>query len=581
MNAQLNKIISILFILSALSGFIGFEHVRKSLSPVREILSPVEIKVNDSIVCVPNLKAFTSDLSKPQTELIKQYNLSYEDAIKLGYLTDIFVEDFLSNKRVKVKYTGERNPNCVYGDIYVNNTSYSKALINAGFGIYNGELPQNFENQLKKAKAQKLVILNHKSNKYHKLDCKYGQIASDSVILPKRHLPADTKPCKFCHLDKNSVYSANLHKTYPLVISDGTLKMFLSDSTIKLKPDDKCSSLACQEILNQINSAQKSIDIALYGWDNIPELYTAITKAKARGVKLQVVSDKSFNNYYPEIEILNRLADKKSADSPKKLMHNKFIIFDKKVVITGSMNFAKTGLSGFNTNCVFSITSQELAEQYYQEFSQMLDGKFGTNKTPINHKTIQLKDIKITPLFSPKDKVITNNVIPLISSAKNYIYMPIFIITHNELTQELINAAKRGVEVKVIIDATSTKAAKNKIKTLRDSGIPVKIENYAGKVHSKSIIIDDKYIIAGSMNFTNSGENKNDENCLIIENERLAKYYKGFFEYFWSKIPDKHLNGYVKPEGKDSIGSCFDGIDNNYNGKIDMQDDSCKALIVK
>ena len=46
---------------------------------------------------------------------------------------------------------------------------------------------------------------------------------------------------------------------------------------------------------------------------------------------------------------------------------------------------------------------------------------------------------------------------------------------------------------------------------MRNAKIPVKVENYAGKVHSKSIIIDDKYIVAGSMNFSNSGENRNDE----------------------------------------------------------------------
>lgn len=30
------------------------------------------------------------------------------------------------------------------------------------------------------------------------------------------------------------------------------------------------------------------------------------------------------------------------------------------------------------------------------------------------------------------------------------------------------------------------------------------------------------------MNFSKSGENKNDENVVIIEDARLARYYKGF-----------------------------------------------------
>ena len=139
----------------------------------------------------------------------------------------------------------------------------------------------------------------------------------------------------------------------------------------------------------------------------------------------------------------------------------------------------------------------------------------------------------------------------------------------------MINAHKRGVNIKIILDATTISSAKNKIKLLRDNGISVKVENYAGKVHSKSIIVDDKYIIAGSMNFTNSGENYNDENVLIIEDTRLTKYYRGFFEYLWNKIPDKYLKYNPKAEGKDSIGSCNDGIDNNYDGKIDNKDALC------
>ena len=54
----------------------------------------------------------------------------------------------------------------------------------------------------------------------------------------------------------------------------------------------------------------------------------------------------------------------------------------------------------------------------------------------------------------------------------------------------------------------------------------VKAENYAGKMHAKTIIIDDEYLILGSMNFTYSGENKNDENVLVIKNKKLAIFYK-------------------------------------------------------
>ena len=589
---QLSKISSIVLIIGTFIGFLGFEIYQKSEKKVIGIINPTQIEVDlngnnilddGEIICIPNLKAFTSDLSQSQPELENLLNITHSDAIKLGYLTDIFVENTLSEKSVKLKYTGETSPNCKYAEIIVENELYSKKLKNSGLGFNEKEAPiQAYKAQLTKAQKLKLIILNHKSNKYHTLDCKYGLITHDAIVIPEKQKPEDAKPCKFCHVKQPKHHKYNLKtvnssvSTYPLTRSSGSIRMYLTDLTSTLKPNNSCDTQVCHEVLNQINKSNSSIDIALYGWDDNPVIYNALVRAKARGVKIRIVYDTSSNSYYPKLSNFVKIANEKSTDSPKILMHNKFMIFDNSSIITGSMNFAKTGFSGFNSNCIFFINSKEIANIYEKEFNQMLQGKFHNSKSQISHTTVVLGDTKVTPLFSPKDKIITNNVLPLIQNAKKYVYIPTFIITHEELANELINAKKRGVDVKLIIDATNVYSRKSKIKELRNAGVPVKVENYAGKMHSKSIIIDDEYIVAGSMNFSNSGENKNDENVLIIENKTLARYYKGFFEYLWKKIPEKYLQHGVRPEGKFSIGSCSDGIDNNYDGNIDKDDIGCK-----
>lgn len=590
---QLNKIYSIAIIVILFSSFVTFETIRKSENKVLGIINPYQIEVdlnnngvldNGEIICVPNLKALTSDLTQNQSELEKQLKISHTTALKLGYITDIFVENALIGKNVKLKYTDKNLPNCQYAEIFVDNNLYSEKLKNSGLGFdESGNKNLAFNVQLKKAEKLKLIILNHKSNKYHTLDCKYGLIAHDAIIIPEKQKPNDAKPCKFCHINKTSHKTYKFRKfknktipNYPLMLSNGSIRMYLTDLTTTLKPDNKCNSSVCHEVLNQINNSKSSIDIALYGWDNNPSIYNSLIKAKARGVKIRIVYDTSTKSYYPALNEFVKIANEKSTDTPKILMHNKFIIFDNSKVITGSMNFSNTGFSGFNTNCIFFINSSAIANIYQKEFEQMLQGKFHTSKRKLETKTVVLGKSKVTPLFSPKDKIVTSNIIPLINSAQKYIYIPAFTITHDEFTNSLINAKKRGVDVKIIVDATNVYSKKSKIKALRASNIPVKVENYAGKVHSKSIIIDDKFIIAGSMNFTNSGENKNDENVLIIEDISLAKYYKGFFEYLWKKIPERYLNHSVRAEGKYSIGSCSDGIDNNFDGKIDKEDVGCK-----
>ena len=96
-------------------------------------------------------------------------------------------------------------------------------------------------------------------------------------------------------------------------------------------------------------------------------------------------------------------------------------------------------------------------------------------------------------------------------------------------------------------------------------------------MHIKSVIIDDKYFTVGSMNFSNSGENKNDENIVIVENDKLATAYKNYFLYLWQKIPNKYLKNNPRAESQESIGSCNDGIDNDFDGLIDKEDPSCLA----
>ena len=355
---------------------------------------------------------------------------------------------------------------------------------------------------------------------------------------------------------------------------------------MKLKPDRTCTEKACIELVNEIDKAENSIDMAVYGMNLIPKLYDALHNAKLRGVKIRIVYDKSSSpdkDYYTETSEYLKLADELKSDYlpdkpnfSNKIMHNKFIIIDNKTVFTGSMNLSASGLSGYNSDAVVIINSYEIAKLYTAEFEQMLSGKFHELKTkPQLQNDFTLDGTKISIYFSPYDKA-SEKIIPIIDNARKYIYVPAYLITHQGITSALIRAKQRNIDVKIIIDTNSTSTRNTKYLMLRQNKIPVKTENYAGKLHSKSMIIDDKYVITGSMNFSNSGENKNDENVLIIENPKLAKEYKEFFTYLWSKIPDIYLTQNARAESKDSIGSCTDGIDNDFDGLIDAKDPGCR-----
>lgn len=577
--------------------FAIFMHCRKLTSLVLNIIEPTiaQIDLNNNgviddneTICIPDIESFSADIKEEPPTFTKDLKLTKKDIISLGYLADEFSKNILFLKQVKVKLNGKKSADCRYGEIYIDDEKYSDKLLESGFAAKHGTFSNDkFQENLKQAQKLKLVILNHKSYKYHKLDCEYGLLTSDYTIIPQKQLPKDANPCKFCHVKKKSDKKdvlPNIPKP-PSLISDGDVELLLTDLTTKLAPDKNCESSACLAILNEINNSKDSIDMAIYGWENIQKLYNALISAKGRGVKLRVVYDASSvpeKEYYKDTRDLVRLANESNSDFKSgqptfsdMLMHNKFLIFDNKTVITGSMNLSSTGLSGFNSNTVLIINSKDAAKLYTAEFEQMLSGKFHNLKTKHNlPNSFQIGASKISIYFSPYDKAM-QFVVPIIDQAKNYIYLPTFLITHKDLTDALIRAKHRGVDIKIIIDANNTSTRNTKHALLRQNGVLLKTENYAGKMHSKSIIIDDKYVIAGSMNFSNSGENKNDENMVIIENPKLAKFYKEFFLYLWAKIPDKWLTRNARAEGKDSLGSCEDGIDNNFDGKIDSADAGC------
>ena len=200
----------------------------------------------------------------------------------------------------------------------------------------------------------------------------------------------------------------------------------------------------------------------------------------------------------------------------------------------------------------------------------------GNEVTLYGGRKIIISDKNFDIYFSPQDKSITNAVLPLIRNAKNYIYIPTFVLTEKRVTEELIKAKNRGVDVKIILDALNASIKHSKHQELRNNGVLVKTENYAGKMHSKSMIVDDLYTIIGSMNFSYSGENKNDENFIVIKDSKIAREYKSFFLHQWENINNKWLYLNAHAEGKDSIGSCHDGIDNDYDGYVDLDDISCK-----
>lgn len=446
------------------------------------------------------------------------------------------------------------------------------------------------EPSISELEQNNMVILNKKSSKYHKPNCEYGWQASQKEFIKKplfRYSPAS---CCYPKRGKN--------KKYIIIPSFKTknLSIYYIDGYKYKKPSSKPRTMAAKSLINEIQKSKSSIHFAIYGIAQQPDIEKALINAKNRGVDVRGVVDMTQNNkniYSGTENFIKKLgnihndyeiADKnvkddfdKEFDITAAIMHNKFFVFDNQKVFTGSTNISSSGIGGYNTNVNVLINSRKIAELYNQEFEQMYDLKFHTiKKELIGNKNILVdNDTKVSVFFAPKNKVFANELHNLITSAEKSIYVEMFYLTNKHLISDLILAKQKGVDVKIILDASSANNEFSAHKILRDANIPVKIENWGGKMHTKAAIIDEKYYIIGSMNWTGKAELHNDENLLIIENKKLAKNATKHFKKLWNIIPNEYLQKTPKAEGIESKYSCFDGLDNDHDGKIDFKDEDC------
>ena len=530
-----------------------------------------------------------------KVELISQsLGLDVNEYLKAGFCSRNWAIANLSNKEVYISSklpVYNKDIPIRYIKVKFNNKDLGEFLLSSGLAYLNRDCIDVEYLQLQNIKQIKLnakeiskvvfYIVNLKNDMVHKLDCEYASLISNAIIVAKKSLN-NYKYCSICFSRNNinfKISKSDLKYQKSISKKFNNIELFLLNPLEHKKPNKSCSNDFCKTLVKEINSSQKSIDIALYGMGDQKEVYDALLKAKNRNVKIRAVVDYSTKMDFLYPNTRNFIKDFDAVtDNSEILMHNKFFIFDDKKVLTGSANISPTGSGGYSANIAVLINSSQLAMAYKDEFNKMYNSKFSTLKTKTNNSKIILDDSVLRVYFSPQDNVLENLLLPEIKNAKSEIFVSIFYLTDKKLINELINAKKRNVNVMVLLDSVAASNFKDRVYLLRNNSIPVVVENWGGKNHEKTIMIDSKILILGSCNFSRNAFKKNDENVIKIENTDIASFYRDYYLYLFNSIDRKYLHYIPRAEGIESKNSCYDGIDNNFDGKIDLEDDGCKNL---
>lgn len=159
---------------------------------------------------------------------------------------------------------------------------------------------------------------------------------------------------------------------------------------------------------------------------------------------------------------------------------------------------------------------------------------------------------QIEALFSPS-KETEDAMIQLIDGAKKSVHVAAMSFDSQNLAQALINAHKRGLDVRLLADlehlqgyneddvkitAEEKKEYKEDqhgaVARMAKNGVSVRADVKYPTQHSKIILIDGEVVQTGSYNYTDASRDQFSENVVIIRNAPdVAKKFEEYWLQLW------------------------------------------------
>ena len=370
-------------------------------------------------------------------------------------------------------------------------------------------------------------------------------------------------------------------------------------------------------LLSAINAAQSEVLVAVQEL-SLPALAEALALQHRRGIRVKVVLENTYSTAWSaqhEAELdphqrqrhrlLRALADHNrdgqlsleemqqgdavailqragvpwiddTADGSKGsgLMHSKYVVVDRRVVITGSANFTASGIHGDagdrrtrgNVNHLIQLESLELAARFAADFEQMWgdgpggnpDSRFGLAKQAGPVSRVMVGQTPVEVLFAPHRLSDPNHGLALIAStlaqAQKSLDLALFVFSAQSLTETIAALQQRGVRLRLLADPGFASRSFSEVldllgialadhhckleadnQPLKQAAEGVGIPRLArgDKLHHKLAIVDARTVITGSFNWSPSAAHQNDEVLMVIHSPQLAAHFTREMDRLW------------------------------------------------
>lgn len=139
------------------------------------------------------------------------------------------------------------------------------------------------------------------------------------------------------------------------------------DQEVCFSPEEPCDL----KLVKFIESAQKSIDVAIFDINLDQVVHQLLVKSKMKNVKVRVLVDKrQAKGNHSLVPTLQKGGVDLKYGSQRGIMHNKFVIIDGKAVEIGSFNYTNHAAKANNENQVY-LWSQPIVDRYQTRFEEI------------------------------------------------------------------------------------------------------------------------------------------------------------------------------------------------------------------
>jgi phosphatidylserine/phosphatidylglycerophosphate/cardiolipin synthase-like enzyme len=369
---------------------------------------------------------------------------------------------------------------------------------------------------------------------------------------------------------------------------------------------------AFEKIYQMVDQAKKEVHLTIYSWSDAT-LKNKLELAAKRGVKVRAVlhpslaSRANIKNWVKELELAGATFKTVTMN-----MHEKFVVVDKQFAVNSSANMSTGAKTRYSENWVFldaltSSAEKKLVQSFVHEFAIL----FNSAKDIFTHKedpSVELKDYQFVqasnptnlPLINDSSRflsssmnwsffkvndqnnlnqgvflrrernidgndqtwIIKKSILHYINHAKQSVYLNIAFFNLEPIKDALINAIKRGVEVKLVVDNQEYRSRANgremtpyfvrdyrKMLNNNNAEPPVRVKFYSLSPsprywrlnHHKYLVIDHQTInpvlITGSYNLSKNAEHNQFDNMVIFDGaefRNLVDSFVGEFNQLWS-----------------------------------------------